>query len=85
MPRLPGSLELTDFQRGRIVGQEESGASQQQISRNLSIPLSTVNHVITQFKNKAKETVEVHSGCPGLSSGTKGGGREGQLPRGAAS
>ena len=23
-----------------------------------------MNHVITQFKNKAKETVEAHSGCP---------------------
>ena len=63
MPRLPGSLELTDFQRERIVGQEEAGASQLQISRNLLIPLSTVNRVITQFKNKVKETVEARSNC----------------------
>ena len=68
MPWLPGSLELTDFQRGRIIGQEEADAIQQQISRNLSIPLSTVNHVITQFKNKAKETVKAHSGHPGPST-----------------
>ena len=65
MLRLPGSLELTDFQRKRIVGQEDAGASQQQISRNLPIPLSTVNRVITQFKNKAKETVETRSGRSG--------------------
>ena len=68
MPWLLGSLELTDFQRGRIVGQEEAGASQQQISRNLSIPLSTVNCVITQFKNKAKGTIEACSGHPGPST-----------------
>ena len=68
MPRLPGSLELTHFQRGRIVGQEEAGASQRQISRNLSILLSTVNRVIIQFKNKAKDTVEAYSGCPGSST-----------------
>ena len=63
MARLPGSLELTDFLRGRIVGQEEAGANQRQISRNLSIPLSTVNRVITQFKNKSDKSDRLQGDC----------------------
>ena len=62
MPRLPDSVELYRFIPGRVVGQEEDGIRQRQIARKLSIPLSTVNRAITQFKNQTKETVEARSG-----------------------
>ena len=61
---LLASLEFINFHTERILGQEEAGASQPQVVSNLSIPLSTVNCVITQFNNQAKETVDAHSGHP---------------------
>ena len=42
MPHNPGSVEPSDFTR-RIFGQSEAGLSQQQITENLKISLSTVN------------------------------------------
>ena len=37
MPRNKGASDLSEFIRGRIVGQHEGGLSQQKISENLSI------------------------------------------------
>ena len=45
--RTKGALVLSEYQRGRIAGQFESGLSQRKIS-NLSIPVAAVNRVIVK-------------------------------------
>lgn len=64
MPRTAGALELSDFMRGRIVGQWEGGKSQRSISTVLHIPLSTVNRIVLQFQASGKTTVQPRSGRP---------------------
>ena len=39
MPRTKGVVDHSEFQRGRIVGQQEGGISQRKISENLSLLL----------------------------------------------
>ena len=72
MPWLPGSLELTEqiFRGGELLVRKRLV----QVSDKypgicpFHCPLSTMNRVIIQFKNKAKDTVEACSGHPGPST-----------------
>lgn len=43
------SAELSEFQRGNIVGSFGAGLGQQKNAKNLKIPLATVNSIILQL------------------------------------
>ena len=45
MPRNPGSVQLSDFARERIVGQSQAGLSQRQAAENLKIPFFRVDAI----------------------------------------
>ena len=64
MPRTAGANEISDFMRGRIVGQWETGRSQRNIAASLNIPLSTINNVVCQFRRHGKCSVNPRSGRP---------------------
>lgn len=68
MPRKPGSKEVTDFMRGRIIGLKEAGKSQRDIVSMLNIPLSTVNNILVQFTRYGKISSAARSGRPGPSA-----------------
>lgn len=70
MPRTKGASDVSEFMRGRIIGQFDRGASQRDISRFLNIPLSTVNRIIVEFKREGKE-VNYRPGRPGPTERSK--------------
>lgn len=64
MPRTPGAKEVSDFVRGRIIGQWEAGQSQRNIAARLHMPLSTVNNIVDRFRDEGKTSVSPRSGRP---------------------
>ena len=70
MPRTEGALDFSKFQRGRIVGQFESGLIQRKISNNFSKTLATVNRLIVKCTGEVKKCTASRSGCPGPSDRT---------------
>ena len=71
MSRNPQSVEISDFNRGRIVRQSRAGLSQWQIEENLEIPLSTVTECWWNSRVKARKALHhaqvVHSQLRGFS------------------
>lgn len=56
--------ELSNFQRGVIIGCHLSGMSVRDISRKLQHPKSTIFDVIRKWKHEGAETVKQRSGRP---------------------
>ena len=51
---MPRNSELSDFQKGEIVGYHRNGRSLKDISKELNIPKSTVAFVIKKWKMSGK-------------------------------
>ena len=64
MPRGP---EISEFQRGRIVGKYEEGATIRKISKDLEVSKTAVHKIITDYKATGKTSAKKRSGRPGPS------------------
>ena len=56
MPKVKGS-ELTEVERGKILGLRLSGITIERISKTLSIPKSTVHYTIKHYYNDIKSAL----------------------------
>src|ERR687896_167699 len=61
---MPKTRELTDFERGEIVGLSKGGFSQKDIAELLNFPKSTVGNIIKKYNEKGLTTTEHRSGRP---------------------
>jgi transposase len=60
--------ELTDFERGEIVGLSKGGFSQRKIAELLNFPKSTVGEVIKKYNEQGLTTTASRSGRPKILS-----------------
>src|SRR4051794_6279940 len=51
---MPKNSELTEVERGKILGLRLSGTSMPRISKILKIPYSTVQYTVAHYSNSAK-------------------------------
>jgi transposase len=61
---MPRNQQLTDFERGRIIGQWECGKKTRQIAEALGHSQSQVSRAIKAFRDKGQTSVEPRSGRP---------------------
>jgi transposase len=61
---MPKIRELTDFERGEIVGLSKGSFSQRNIAKLLDIPKSTVGDVIKKYNEQGLTTTASRSGRP---------------------
>lgn len=65
---MPKGKELTDFERGEIVGLSKGGFSQRKISDILKVPKSTVGDVIKKYNEQGLTTTASRSARPEILS-----------------
>jgi len=56
--------ELTDFERGRVIGQWDCGKNAREIAEALGFSQSQVTRAINGFRDSQKTTVQPRSGRP---------------------
>src|SRR3954471_7400708 len=65
---MPKGKELTDFERGEIIGLFKGKFSVRQIAEILNHPKSTVGNIIKKYKDQGLTTTAIHSGRPKILS-----------------
>ena len=65
---MPKTRELTDFERGLIVGLSKGEFSYREIAKELGIPKSTVGDVVKKYNEQGLTTTAPRSGRPEILS-----------------